>query len=150
MYNYEKLHQFICYRVDVRALLNIPCNKSESSDDDRDDRDDVNEDSTASTSESNDEDTRAEFEPVDTSVAGMKFLGGKWLCKAIHYLKSYPSILTNGFKAAGITDALGIAVYLTKEMENHTVKIRVSMQHPNFTMNAQGCSDYTHEKLKVL
>jgi len=32
----------------------------------------------------------------------------------------------------------------------YTVKIRVSMQHPNFTMNAQGCSDYTHEKLKVL
>ena len=24
------------------------------------------------------------------------------------------------------------------------------MQHPYFTMNAQGCSDYTHEKLKVL
>jgi len=32
----------------------------------------------------------------------------------------------------------------------YTVKIRMSMQHPNFTMNAQGCSDYTHEKLKVL
>jgi len=42
------------------------------------------------------------------------------LCEAINYLQSNPSILTNGFKAIGITDALGIAVHLTNEIENHT------------------------------
>jgi len=93
--------------------------ESESDDDDR------NEDSTGSSSEdteSSDEDTRdeAEFEPVDTSAARMKSLGGKWLCEAIKYLQSNPSILTNGFKAAGITDALGIVVDLTNEIENYS------------------------------
>lgn len=61
---------------------NISCEESESSDDDRDDKD-----STGSSSESSDEDTRAEFEPVDTSAARMKSLGGKWLYEAIDYLK---------------------------------------------------------------
>ena len=93
----------------------VSCEESKSSDDERDD-----EDSTGSSSDSSDEDTRAEFEPVDTSAARMKSLGGKWLVDAINYLESHPAILTNGFKAAGITDALGITVDLTNEIENYT------------------------------
>ena len=93
----------------------VSCEESKSSDNERDD-----EDSTGSSSDSSDEDTRAEFEPVDTSAARMKSLGGKWLVDAINYLESHPAILTNGFKAAGITDALGITVDWTNEIENYT------------------------------
>jgi len=49
----------------------------------------------------------------------MKSLRVNWLCEAIDYLKS-PIILTNGFKAAGITDTLGIAVDLNNEIEGCT------------------------------
>jgi len=43
----------------------------------------------------------------------MKSFGEKWLCKANDYLKNHPTILTNGFKAAGTTDALGITADLS-------------------------------------
>ena len=42
------------------------------------------------------------------STARMKSLGGKWLVKMFEYIQSKPAILTNGFRAAGISEALGI------------------------------------------
>ena len=47
----------------------------------------------------------------------MKSLGGQWLVKAFEYIKSHPGILINGFKAAGITDALDIAIKLTDNIQ---------------------------------
>ena len=49
----------------------------------------------------------------------MKSLGGQWLVKAFEYIKSHPGILINGFKAAGITDALGIAIKLTDNIQEY-------------------------------
>ena len=63
--------------------------------------------------QSSDDSSGAEFEPIDVSSARMKSLSGQWLVKAFEHIKSHPDILINGFKAAGITDALGIAVKLT-------------------------------------
>ena len=50
----------------------------------------------------------------------MKPLRGKWLPEAIDYMLSYPRILINDFKAAGITDAFGIAVDLINKIANFT------------------------------
>lgn len=44
--------------------------------------------------------------PVDLRLSIMKPLGARWLIAAYNYLKSKKEILANGFKAAGITDAL--------------------------------------------
>ena len=49
----------------------------------------------------------------------MKSLGGQWLVKAFECIKSHPGILINGFKAAGITDALGIAIKLTDNIQEY-------------------------------
>ena len=52
--------------------------------------------------------SESEFEIVNMSTARMKSLGGKWLVKMFDYMEGYPAILINGFKAAGITEALQI------------------------------------------
>lgn len=52
--------------------------------------------------------SESEFEIVDMSTARMKSLGGKWLVKMFEYVQGHPAILINGFKAAGIMEALGI------------------------------------------
>ena len=44
--------------------------------------------------------------PVDLRLSVMKPLNAMWLKEAHKYLKSNPSIIKNGFKASGITDAL--------------------------------------------
>jgi len=44
--------------------------------------------------------------PVDLRFSVMKPLNAMWLKEAHKYLKNNPSIIKNGFKASGITDAL--------------------------------------------
>ena len=44
--------------------------------------------------------------PVDLKMSIMKPVGAGWLFGLFNYLKGNPSILQNGFKAAGITDCL--------------------------------------------
>ena len=44
--------------------------------------------------------------PLDLQISIMKPLNAKWLLDAHSYLQRNPSIILNGFKAAGITDAL--------------------------------------------
>ena len=44
--------------------------------------------------------------PADLRMAIMKPLGAQWLLKAYKYLMNNREIVKNGFKAAGITDAL--------------------------------------------
>ena len=44
--------------------------------------------------------------PIDLRLSVMKPLNAKWLLEAHNYLKRNPTIITNGFKAAGIIDAL--------------------------------------------
>ena len=43
---------------------------------------------------------------VDSKLSIMKELEAKWIVSTYDYLKSNPSIVTNGFKAAGIIDAI--------------------------------------------
>ena len=43
---------------------------------------------------------------VDTRLSIMKELEGKWIVSAYDYLRCSPSISLNGFKAAGILDAM--------------------------------------------
>ena len=43
---------------------------------------------------------------VDFKLSTMKPLGVKWLIELFDYLKTNQSIVTNGFKAAGICDIL--------------------------------------------
>ena len=47
-------------------------------------------------------------EPVDISSARMKCIGGRWLMEVIEHLQDNPHIVVNGFKHAGIHQALGI------------------------------------------
>ena len=44
--------------------------------------------------------------PADLRLAVMKPLGAQWLLNAFTYLKNNKEIIRNGFRAAGITDAL--------------------------------------------
>ena len=44
--------------------------------------------------------------PIDLRLSVMKSLNAKWLLEAHNYLKRNPAIITNGFYAAGIIDAL--------------------------------------------
>ena len=41
----------------------------------------------------------------------MKELEAKWIVSAYDYLRSNPSIIVNGFKAAGIVDAVAADVH---------------------------------------
>ena len=52
----------------------------------------------------------------------MKSLGGQWLVKAFEYTKSHSSILIDGFQVAGITNALGIAIKLTDNIQEYVSK----------------------------
>ena len=45
-------------------------------------------------------------EPVDLRMSIMKPIGAKWLIEMYEYFKDHPSILVNGFCAAGIIDIL--------------------------------------------
>ena len=47
-------------------------------------------------------------EPVDISSARMKYIGGRWFMEVIEHLQDNPHIVVNGFKHAGIHQALGI------------------------------------------
>ena len=44
--------------------------------------------------------------PVDMHMSIMKPLGAQWLIKAYSQIKSSRSLITNGFKASGITETL--------------------------------------------
>jgi len=70
---------------DILASYSEDSSSGEGGESDNDDRGQGNEDST-----SEDVESSKEFEPVDTSAARMKSLGGKWLCE---YLQNNPSIL---------------------------------------------------------
>ena len=48
----------------------------------------------------------AEQQPVDMRLSIMKPLGAKWLISMLDYMCSNPSIIVNGFYAAGISDVL--------------------------------------------
>ena len=43
---------------------------------------------------------------VDFKLSTMKPLGAKWMVQIFDYLNTNSSIITNGFKAAGIVEAL--------------------------------------------
>jgi hypothetical protein len=45
------------------------------------------------------------MQPVDLRMSVSKPLGAKWLIEAFKYIKSHPSIITNGYNKAGITHA---------------------------------------------
>ena len=44
--------------------------------------------------------------PVDMCMSIMKPLGAQWLIKVYDQIKSSQSIITNGFRASGITETL--------------------------------------------
>ena len=46
------------------------------------------------------------FEPVDISTPRMKCVGGQWLVRFFEYLQCNPSIVNNGFQAAGIPSSI--------------------------------------------
>jgi len=46
-------------------------------------------------------------EPVDVLAARMKCVGGQWFEEVIEYLQDNPLTVVNGFKRAGIHEALG-------------------------------------------
>ena len=52
------------------------------------------------------EGTRIEEVKVDLRLSVMKELEAKWLVSAYHYLKSTKTIIQNGFKEVGVTDAI--------------------------------------------
>ena len=45
-------------------------------------------------------------EPVDLRLSKIKPLGAQWLLELYDHFKANPSVIVNGFKAAGITDCL--------------------------------------------
>ena len=45
-------------------------------------------------------------EPVDLRLSNMKPLGAQWLVKLYDHFKANPTVLLNGFRAAGITNCL--------------------------------------------
>lgn len=47
-----------------------------------------------------------EFEPTDLSLPAMRELGARWLVEMAEYISSNKQFITNGFKRAGIVDAL--------------------------------------------
>ena len=49
---------------------------------------------------------RGSVSPINLSLSVMKPLGATWLKKSFDYIQSHPKIVTNGFTAAGITDAI--------------------------------------------
>ena len=89
-------------------------------------------------SQSSDDSGGAEFEPVDVSTAKMKSLGGQWLVKASEYIKSHPGILINRFKAAGITDALGIAIKLTDNIQDYVSEIDSDSDYDELFQGSSG------------
>lgn len=50
-----------------------------------------------------------EHRPVDLRLSVLKPMGAKWLINAFAYIQDNPDIIKNGFKEAGITDALSSA-----------------------------------------
>ena len=68
----------------------------------------------------------------------MKSLGGQWLVKAFEYIKSHPGILINGFKAAGITDALGIAIKLTDNIQEYVSEIDSDSDYDELFQGSSG------------
>jgi len=46
--------------------------------------------------------------PADLSTARMKCIGGQWIVQAFEHLQDNPHIIVNGFRHAGIFDALEI------------------------------------------
>ena len=46
--------------------------------------------------------------PVDLRMSTMKPLGARWLHNLFNYLEDQDSIVTNGFKHAGIVDCLSL------------------------------------------
>ena len=64
---------------------------------------------------------------VDTRLSIMKELEAKWIVSACDYLRSNPSIIVNGFKAAGIVDAVEGDFTLASKHYQHTyVQLRAS------------------------
>ena len=49
-----------------------------------------------------------ELTPTDLRMSIMKPLGACWLVSLHDYLKDHSSIISNGFKAAGIVDFLSV------------------------------------------
>ena len=43
---------------------------------------------------------------VDLRMTTMKELGARWLVSACDHIRSHPDIVTNGFKKAGIAEAI--------------------------------------------
>ena len=86
--------------------------------------------------QSSDDSGGAEFEPVDVSTAKLKSLGGQWLVKAFEYIKSHPGI--NGFKAAGITDALGITIKLTDNIQEYVSEIDSDSDYDKLFQGSSG------------
>ena len=59
-------------------------------------------------------------EPVDTLTARMKCVGGRWLMEVMEYLEDNPHIVVNGFKHAGIHQALGMLNDDYEELPRYT------------------------------
>ena len=53
-----------------------------------------------------------QYTPIKLPLSVMKPLGAKWLMKAFNHIQSHPTMIKNGFKAAGIT---GIIDELSKK-----------------------------------
>ncbi len=47
-----------------------------------------------------------DLQPVDLSTARMKCVGGQWLVRLFEHLQSNPSIINDGFQAAGIPQSI--------------------------------------------
>lgn len=46
------------------------------------------------------------FKPVQFPLGQMKPIAAQWIMNAHHYISTHPVFIRNGFRAAGITDAI--------------------------------------------
>lgn len=93
--------------------------------------------------------SESEFEIIDMSTARMKSLGGKWLVKMFEYLEGHPAILINGFKAAGIMEALGINGPIDSSTLNHYDSFTESEDDLDDLCNDLDCSSSSKDILSV-
>ena len=58
-----------------------------------------------------------QYTAIKLPLSVMKPLGAKWLMKAFDHIQSQPTMIKNGFKAAGITDVIDKYSKKAKEYE---------------------------------
>ena len=50
--------------------------------------------------------TDINFKPITFPMGRMKPIAAKWIIDAVHYIYAHPVLIRNGFRAAGITNAI--------------------------------------------